>query len=806
VASGVKIFRPSTGFRPLAPDLLDDGTEWPLLVSALSDKMRPSTQAFLRLLHPGQSGYLELRALRRGAPPARSAFVPLPLDDAALDRVQDYVLAHGPDYNLYHALATRRTTASGRLDNCSDLWALYIEIDLKRGVPLADTWSRLSGFALTPSFIVHSGGGLHVYWRLSEPLSLDTPLGVARAYQWLGDLAQRLGGERESTEPARVLRLPDTFNHKAEYGPTSRPVTLLTSDADLVYSLEEVIKVLGDADPSAPPIPSLPQAPPINHGLDTKTCVRLARKWLERQAPAIEGDGGDHHTFVVCCGTAIGHDLTLDDAFDALRDWNSRCSPPWSDFLLRQKIRNAIRYASGPRGSKLVDFPTTEAGDAECFAEHYGDIVRFDHRRRRWLVAGADGIWTPDAEEQLNRRVVEMMRSRQDRANLLTGDVKKKLWKWAFDGEKRARITNTLALAQSVPPLSDPGDKWDPNPMLVGVLNGVIDLRLGELRAAHPEERVTMRAKVHFDPAAACPLWERTIGEIFCGDDTLVAFMQRALGYSITGDCREECFFFAWGEGANGKGTLMNTVASLMGDYADNLSFSALELHTRAAGASPELAKLVGKRFVTASETSEVRLNEARVKALTGRDPLTARFLYKDEFTFQPDAKFWLATNKMPLVRDNSEGFWRRIYRIPFTASFVGREDKTLKDRLRSEAPGILAWLVRGCLEWQRDGLQPPDAVKAATAEYRRESNQLTQWIEACCEIRRDASLQAKTAFESYIRWCQQHRETAEYNLKTFGREMGTRYPRDPNKTRLTFYQGIALQQGHFFEDDTTGL
>jgi putative DNA primase/helicase len=426
--------------------------------------------------------------------------------------------------------------------------------------------------------------------------------------------------------------------------------------------------------------------------------------------------------------------------------------------------------------------------------------VRYDHTRERWLLANDVGIWEPDPTERVHRLVIDMMRARQERANLLSGDAKKKYWNWAVNGESRKRITNTLALAQSVPPLADLGDTWDPDALLLGVPNGVIDLRTGTLRPALPSDRVTMRGRVPYDPKAVCPLWEKTVEEIFDGDTDLTAFIQRALGYSLTGDCREECFFLCYGEGANGKGTLMNTYGAVMGDYADNLSFSALELQNRSTGASPKLAKLVGRRFVTASETGDVRLNEARVKALTGCDPLTARFLYENELTFIPVAKFWPATNQKPLVRDDSDGFWRRVHMIPFTQSFSGRENKTLKDDLRNEAAGILAWAVRGCLDWQRSGLTPPDCVRAATREYRRESEQLTRWIDANCDICADGRLPALPAFENYKKWCERQRERQDLNQTTFGKKMKERFPPDPKNKRNTVYQGIALRAALLYD------
>jgi putative DNA primase/helicase len=795
------MFSPTTGLRDLDVHDLpasDDPPSWWVLDSVLlADRVRESTVDFLNAVHPDDAGFLELRAFDRGATLAPQ-FVALPLTAASLTKVQTYARqAHRLGHNVYHAVATRGTAASGKLDNCTKLWALYIEIDFKRHVPLQELWSTLTRFPLPASFVVHSGGGLHVYWLLSEPLDLTSDLGLARAYQWLGDLAQRLGGEPESTEPARVLRLPDTLNRKAEYGPTAPVVTILCADSNARYSLDQFVAILGDADPTRPAASIVTPPTPIDHGLDQKTRQKLARTWLERQPPAVEGQGGDALTFRVCCDTVIGHDLDEREAVDALRDWNARCEPPWPVSALLQKVRNAVRYGKGQRGAKLVEFPMTEVGDAECFADQYADIVRYDHRQGRWLLTDDVGVWEHDPTERLHRLVTDMMRRRQDRANLLSGDDKKKYWKWAVAGESRKRITNTLALAQAIPPLADRGDGWDPDPMLLGTSTGVIDLRTGTLRLARPEDRVTLRLGVRYDPAATCPLWEKTIAEIFNDDADLVAFIQRALGYSLTGDCREECFFINWGGGANGKGTLMNTFTTVLGDYHDNLSFSALELHTRSAAASPELAKLVGRRFVTASETSDdVHLNEARIKALTGRDPLTARFLYQNEFTFDPVAKFWLATNAKPRIRDASDGFWRRIHMIPFTQSFLdARADRTLKDRLKLEGAGILNWAIRGCLKWQQTGLAPvPDAVRAATEAYRRESEQLSRWIEACCEIRPDGRLQAAPAFDHYRLWCDRQREQPNLNLKTFGQKMQLRYPPDATNRRNTVYVGIALR------------
>ena len=310
----------------------------------------------------------------------------------------------------------------------------------------------------------------------------------------------------------------------------------------------------------------------------------------------------------------------------------------------------------------------------------------------------------------------------QSADNLGNEDERTKQVQWARESESRARLEATLRLARTEYPIADAGSDWDADPLLLGVRNGVVDLRTGNLRAGERSDKITLQAGVAFDPEAVAPRWERFLGEIFEGDRDRIDYVQKCVGYSLTGNVSEQCVFICFGEGANGKSTLLDAIAHVLGDYARNLPFSALEHGARQAIPS-EIASLMGRRFVTAIETDEsARLNEARIKALTGGDVVTARFLYGEWFTFAPTAKYWLAFNHPPQVADASRGFWRRVRMIAFPHEFTNAEaDQTLSATLRAEAPGILAWIVRGCLKWQREGLNAPDSIRSATQAYREE-------------------------------------------------------------------------------------
>lgn len=441
-------------------------------------------------------------------------------------------------------------------------------------------------------------------------------------------------------------------------------------------------------------------------------------------------------------------------------------------------------------------FPLSEAGDAEFFAEHFGNQVRFDHRQGRWLVF-VGHRWIRVADGELHRLAIEATRKRQDDTFMLGDhDAKKAHFKWTMAGESRTRLENMLALAKHVKPISDAGADWDADPWLLGVRNGVVDLRTGELRDGRPADRITMSTNASYHAEAECKEWEQTISNVFCGDAEMINWAQCALGYSITGITHEQCFFLNTGGGSNGKGTTLNIVAHVLGDYADDLPFSALEMHTH-TGIPNDMAKLVDKRFVTASETKEgAQLNDARVKALTGCDPLTARFLHREFFTFQPVAKFWLSCNTKPIITDSSDGFWRRIRVVDWLYSFKGTEDdKTLKERLKGEADGILTWLINGCVYgWQaQEGLKIPVKMALANKDYENESNVLVPFIDQRLQtVAPTKEIGAGALYREYIEWAadNEKRPLSQRQFSHRADKLWKPIMRHGSK----FYLGIAVQ------------
>ncbi len=305
--------------------------------------------------------------------------------------------------------------------------------------------------------------------------------------------------------------------------------------------------------------------------------------------------------------------------------------------------------------------------------------------------------------------------------------------------------------------------KLDRSPFLLNCANGTVDLRTGELRPHSWLDYLTVICPTAYDPKAQAPRWEQFMGEIMLGRDELVSYLQRALGYSISGDVREDVWHELDGGGENGKTTLMETIATIVGPaYSYDVDASYITVSGRPADAnapSPVTAGLRGKRLVKVAETQDgAQIDASKVKNLTGGDTITGRQLNKGLISFAPTHKLWVYTNHLLKTRDTTHGFWRRVRRVPFDLNLAKhptlRKDPALRETLRTtEASGILAWLVRGCLDWQRDGLNPPAIVTDATTAYREANEPLRLWLEDCCVLDRDAWTATSALWENYTEW-----------------------------------------------------
>ena len=296
-------------------------------------------------------------------------------------------------------------------------------------------------------------------------------------------------------------------------------------------------------------------------------------------------------------------------------------------------------------------------------------------------------------------------------------------------------------------------DRW-----LLNVENGVLNLRTGKLEAHDPARRTMKLAPVVFDPHAKAPAWEKFLDRIFAGDRSLVDYVQRAAGYSMTGDTGAQAFFILHGSGANGKTTFLEAVRFVLGDYSARLDTEAILATKKTGGATSDLARLHKIRFVCSSEIGDGRrANEALIKDMTGGAAISARFLYKEPFEFKPVLKLWIDTNARPTIGDESEGFWRRVRLIPFEVQIPEDErDPDLPKKLEAEASGILSWILEGCLRWQKKGrLVAPKEVTQATNTYRSDMDSVAQWLEECCERDATAETQVAVAYRSYREWAQ---------------------------------------------------
>jgi putative DNA primase/helicase len=409
-----------------------------------------------------------------------------------------------------------------------------------------------------------------------------------------------------------------------------------------------------------------------------------------------------------------------------------------------------------------VQTRTSDLGNTRRLVKLYGPNIRYLAERGVWLKW--NGIrWEPDKLGYVHQLAIKTVMSiYREVADEQSPSVRRALAKWALASESRSRLENMVKLAQHQLGIATEIASLDGNQWLLNCQNGTLDLRTGALREHRRDDLLTKCTSTRYAADAQAPTWLRYLARIMGGNQDLIAFLQRAIGYSLTAETSEQCMFFLHGNGKNGKSTFIETISALMGDYALKMPTESFMSKVKGAGIPNDIARLPGARFVVAAETEEGRrLDEALVKDLTGGDTISARFLHQEFFDFRPTHKLWMYGNHKPDIRGTDEGIWRRINLIPFSVQIPAPErDPQLLVKLLGELPGILTWAVQGCLSWQRDGLKPPREVVSATESYRAEMDVISTWLDECCISLATASTSARKLYENYTRWCSDNGET----------------------------------------------
>jgi len=569
------------------------------------------------------------------------------------------------------------------------------------------------------------------------------------------------------------------------------------------------------------------------------TCVEGAgslKVWNPEYGKALEGAkrvvlvpdrdkaGAKHMDFVGRnLGGAVGEVCVLTLPCKDLSDWlTDHTSEEFYEELLPQAVKY-IPSKEAPAPQTAPAQPTkptsdraavtgmipptrdTDLGNAERLVRLYGDQIRYCYERKTWFIWNGK-VWEPDMGATINAlaksTVLNIYREAADEPD---DNRRKMLVDHARRSESDTRIKAMLSRAESEEGIPIKVTDMDDDHWLLNCQNGIVDLKTGRLLRHDPARLMTQITTTEYDPDAPYPLWRSFIEWVTRDDEELATFIQRALGYSLTGDISEQILLFCYGLGGNGKTTLTSTFHTLMGDYAGKLQADDLMISDHKSGGGPTegLANLFNKRYALGSEVRDgKRLDVGLIKDLCGGEVMNARHLYEREFKFRPTCTLWLYGNKKPVIRDTSLAVWRRVKLVPFTRTVKDAErDRKLEEKMeRDELPGILSWAILGCLDWQRLGLNDPEAVTSATRDYREEEDVLGEWLAECCYLDSMASMLKAELKGNYTAWCQEnkHDEVKRGTFKGSLEERGiTSFRGTLNKH---YWKGIRL----LTDDDIT--
>lgn len=446
---------------------------------------------------------------------------------------------------------------------------------------------------------------------------------------------------------------------------------------------------------------------------------------------------------------------------------------------------------------KMRAYTFDDMGNAERFVDLFGENVRYCYTEKKWYFYNSMR-WSVDNLGVILRMADKCVEAMKAEAKLYLqadeesgGDMAKafeKHMKSSRSNKSKKAMLNEVEHHLPILPI-----QMDRYKMALNTPSGIINLKNGDVKAHNPEYYFTKITSVDCAEAADCPRWLAFLDDIFAGDKDLIRYIQKAVGYSLTGSTAEQCAFFLYGTGRNGKSTFIDVIRDVFGDYAANIQPETIMVKSSQSNAiNSDIARLKGARLVTSVEPNEgVRLNEGLLKQLTGDDTVTARKLYSEEFEFKPEFKLWMATNHKPIIRGTDTGIWRRIHMIPFNVQIPeDKVDKNLTHKLKAEMTGIFKWCIDGCLMWQREGLQMPAAVLKSVREYRREMDVISAFIEDKCTL--EGTVQASMLYAAYASWADSNNEYCMSNTK-FSTELAKRFEKIKGRN-YNYFTGISIR------------
>ena len=682
-----------------------------------------------------------------------------------------------------------------------------ILVDLDHG-DIAAKRDHLARHLGAPTLEVASGGvtpegqrKLHLYWRLTEPAEGNDIAAVCRARYMI---ATKVGSDPAFRSAHQPIRVAGSIHAKSG---VRRLVEILHHEA-CDYDLGDLIEAV---------IAMAPVEGEAASGLDFNDASTARGSVPELFGRKVREGGADGTTRFDALSRVIGYwirrcregHVTPGEAWNEIVAYNAaRIEPPWPDARLRQEAerlwkRDAARNGdleaaeedddgqgsgngSGP-GDQGSTVPVRYSEDAlaATFATRHTESWRFVASWGQWFK-WTGVVWA--REQTLQAFDLSRQICRETATRAISAKIRTKL-------SSASTVSAVERLARSDRHLATTTDIWDRDPWLINTPNGVVDLRSGVTAAHEPRQFMTKTAGASV--SGDCPIWLEFLRTVTGGDGALQSYLQRMAGYCLSGVTTEHALFFLYGTGANGKSVFANTLTEIMGDYA---TVAAMDMFMATHGDRhpTDMAGLRGARIVTSIETEQgSRWAESKLKALTGGDKITARFMRQDFFEFIPQFKLLIVGNHKPSIRNVDEAMRRRLHMVPFTITIPpAKRDQRLQERLLAEKDGILAWALEGCLAWQREGLCPPAAVMAATEDYFEAEDAMGRWLEEACEKASAAWSGSSALFASWKSWAEANGEYPG-SMKRFSENLGNRGFEKQDTRKARGFLGLTIKDSN---------